>query len=102
MNTTANPLLTAEELGSQLRDSGARLLVTVPELLEKAIDAGRQADVEEIFLYGDAPGSTPFASLLQAGGDPPQVAIDPADDLVALPYSAQCSGPCQEAQSSVY
>src|ERR1035438_6253405 len=35
VNTTANPLLTADELASQLRDCGARLLVTLPELLEK-------------------------------------------------------------------
>ena len=33
VNTTANPLLTADELAAQLRDSGARLLVTVHELL---------------------------------------------------------------------
>src|SRR3954468_24147981 len=44
-NTTANPLLTAEELADQLRASGARLLVTVPEVLERARAAARAADV---------------------------------------------------------
>ena len=55
VNTTANPLLTADELASQLGDSGARLLVTVPELLEKARPAAQQAGVEEIFVYGETP-----------------------------------------------
>ncbi len=42
VNTTANPLLTVDELAAQLNDSGARLLVTVPELLEKATAATRE------------------------------------------------------------
>ena len=46
-------------------DSGARLLVTVPELLEKATAAAARAGVEEIFVYGEADGATPFASLLR-------------------------------------
>jgi len=92
INTTANPQLTADELSSQLKDSGARLLVTVPELLEKATTAARQAGVEEIFVYGEAAGATPFASVLRAGGEPPRVAIEPANDLVALPYSSGTTG----------
>ena len=91
VNTTANPLLTAEELAAQLRDSGARLLVTVPEFVEKATAAARQGGVEEIFVYGEADGATPFASL-RAAGEPPLVAIDPAEDLVALPYSSGTTG----------
>jgi acyl-CoA synthetase (AMP-forming)/AMP-acid ligase II len=85
INTTVNPLYTAEELERQLRDCGARMLVTVPEQAEKARAAGRAACVEEIFVYGDAYGATPFGSLLHAVGEPPEVAIDPAEDVVALP-----------------
>jgi len=48
-----------------LRDCGARLLVTVPEQLEKATAAAEHAGVEEIFVYGEAAGATPFASLLE-------------------------------------
>jgi acyl-CoA synthetase (AMP-forming)/AMP-acid ligase II len=92
VNTTANPLLTAEELAAQLRDCGARLLVTVPEQLEKATAAAEQAGVEEIFVYGGGAGATPFASLLETPGEPPEVAIDPAEDLVALPYSSGTTG----------
>jgi len=43
VNTTANPLLRAEELAAQLKDCSARFLVTVPELLEKASVAAQLA-----------------------------------------------------------
>src|SRR5215212_1842380 len=92
VNTTANPLLTADELTRQLRDCGARLLVTVPDQLEKAAVAAQAAGVEEVFVYGEADDATSFASLLQGAGEPPEVAIDPANDLVALPYSSGTTG----------
>src|ERR671937_880788 len=92
INTTANPLLTADELARQLRDCGARLLVTVPGQLEKATAAAKAAGVQEIFVYGEAAGAVPFASLLATPGEPPEVAIDPAEDLVALPYSSGTTG----------
>jgi acyl-CoA synthetase (AMP-forming)/AMP-acid ligase II len=92
VNTTANPLLTEDELASQLVDSGARLLVTMPELVAKATAAAKRSGVEEIFVYGEAEGASPFASLIRAGGDPPAVAIDPAEDLIALPYSSGTTG----------
>jgi acyl-CoA synthetase (AMP-forming)/AMP-acid ligase II len=92
VNTTANPALTGEELAVQLKDCSARFLVTMPDLLEKATFAAQQAGVEEVFVYGEAAGASPFASLLAAGEQPPQVAIDPAEDLVALPYSSGTTG----------
>jgi len=92
VNTTANPLLTVDELAAQLTDSGARLLVTVPELLEKATAASARAGVEEMFVYGEGQGATPFAALRLAGVEPPEVTIDPAEDLVVLPYSSGTTG----------
>jgi len=92
VNTTANPLLTAEELASQLRDCGARFLVTVPELLDNASAVAERSAVEEVFVYGAAEGATPFASLLQTSAEPPKVAIDAREDLVALPYSSGTTG----------
>jgi acyl-CoA synthetase (AMP-forming)/AMP-acid ligase II len=92
INTTVNPLFTADELAAQLSDSRARLLVTVPPLLDKALAAAERAGVEEVFVYGEAEGATPFASLLAGGGRPPEVEIDPAQDLVALPYSSGTTG----------
>jgi long-subunit acyl-CoA synthetase (AMP-forming) len=36
--------------------------------------------------------ATPFASLVRSDGEPPEVAIDPAEDLVALLYSSGTTG----------
>jgi acyl-CoA synthetase (AMP-forming)/AMP-acid ligase II len=90
--TTANPLYVPEELAFQLRDTGAKYLVTVPPFLEKAREAARGTAVREIFVFGEAEGATPFSALLANDGDAPAVRIDPREDLAALPYSSGTSG----------
>jgi acyl-CoA synthetase (AMP-forming)/AMP-acid ligase II len=90
--TTANPLYTAGELQFQLHDTGAKYLVTVPPVLDRAREAAQGTSVREIFVLGEAEGATPFAALLDNDGDLPAVAIDPRNDLVALPYSSGTSG----------
>ena len=90
--TTINPLYTVDELAFQLQDAGARFLVTVPPFLDRAREAAARTGVDEVFVFGEAEGATPFASLLAAGGQPPAVEIDPANDLVALPYSSGTTG----------
>jgi acyl-CoA synthetase (AMP-forming)/AMP-acid ligase II len=92
INTTANPLYTADELAKQLADSRARFLVTAPPFLDKATEAARRSGIEEVFVFGTAEGATPFAALLEAGDRPPTVRIDPRADLVALPYSSGTTG----------
>jgi len=93
VNTTANPLYTAGELARQLQDSRSRFLVTVPAFLDKAKEAAAAAGgIDEIYVFGDAPGGRPFAELLQAPPTPPAVRIDPASDVVALPYSSGTTG----------
>lgn len=92
VNTTLNPLYTVEEIAYQLNDSGARSLMTVPALLDKATAAADQAGVREVFVFGAAEGATPFAALLAHDGPAPEVAIDPREDLVALPYSSGTTG----------
>jgi acyl-CoA synthetase (AMP-forming)/AMP-acid ligase II len=92
INTTVNPLYTADELANQLNDSGARFLVTVPPFLDKAKEAAGKSRVEEVFVFGAAEGATPFADLLHTSESPPQVAVNPAEDLVVLPYSSGTTG----------
>jgi acyl-CoA synthetase (AMP-forming)/AMP-acid ligase II len=92
INTTVNPLYTADELATQIKDSGARFLVTVPPFLEKAKDAAARTGIEEIFVLGTAEGARPFAELLQAPPSPPPVRIDPRRDVVVLPYSSGTTG----------
>ena len=48
INTTVNPLYTAEELTNQLKDSGARYLLTVAAFLDKAKEAAAASGIEEI------------------------------------------------------
>jgi acyl-CoA synthetase (AMP-forming)/AMP-acid ligase II len=91
-NTTISPLFTVDELSRQLGDSGARFLLTVPPFLDKALEAAGRSGVEEVFVLGQAEGATPFTELLTAGDTPPEVDIDPATDLVALPYSSGTTG----------
>jgi len=93
--TTVNPTYTAEELAGQLRDSKARFLVTLGAFLDRAREAATTAGgIEEIFTFDGAPGSTPFAELM-TGAELPDARrpkIDPAKDLVALPYSSGTTG----------
>lgn len=92
INTTVNPLYTTEEVGHQLVDAGARFLVTIPQFVEKAREAAQEAKIEELFVFGEAEGATSFATLLESSGEPPQVKINPREDLVALPYSSGTTG----------
>src|SRR5689334_1275468 len=90
--TPINPLYTRPEILHQLKDSGARFLVTLPSCAEKASEAIADAGVEELFVFGNAPGATPFDSLLVDNGRAEQVAVNPLEDLVALPYSSGTTG----------
>lgn len=89
--TTINPLYTVGETASQLKDAGARFLMTVPPFLERAREAAASSAIEEVFVFGEAEEATPFASLA-AAGDPPAIAIDAIDDVVVLPYSSGTTG----------
>ena len=90
--TGANPLLTTEELAGQLADAEARLLVTVPPFLDRALAAADKAGVQEVLVFGEAEGATPFRELLTHVSPPAQVAIDPDRDTAALPYSSGTTG----------
>jgi len=92
INTTINPLYTPGELANQLNDSKARFLVTVPPFLAQAREAAAQAAIEEIFVFGEGEGATPFSALMEHGSEPPSVRIDPGEDLVVLPYSSGTTG----------
>jgi acyl-CoA synthetase (AMP-forming)/AMP-acid ligase II len=92
INTTVNPLYTADEAAHQLADSGARFLVTTPQFIEKAQAAAQLSRIDELFVFGEAAGATPFAALLVGDGSFPEVAINPREDLIALPYSSGTTG----------
>ena len=82
--TPVNPSFTPDEARRQLADSGARLVVTLPELTPAAAAAAEGTGVERVIALGD-PG-------LEAASVVGQVALDPERDLVALPYSSGTTG----------
>ena len=89
--TTVNPTYTAEELERQLTDASAKILVTVPALMDKAQEAAKRSGVETLYVVGEAEGATPLAALLDNGGDAPRPAMAP-EDIAALPYSSGTTG----------
>ena len=90
--TTANPLSTPGELNHQLVDSGAKLLVTVPPLVDVARQAIDRTVVRELIVFGEADRATPFAALLEDGVTVDPAPIDPAEDVAVLPYSSGTTG----------
>lgn len=89
--TTVNPTYTAEELHHQLQDSGATLLIVLPQMVEAARGAIAGTRVTEIVAIGEAEGATALAALM---GTPieAQVPVDPATHVVVLPYSSGTTG----------
>jgi len=90
--TTINPTYTVGEIGAQLRDSAARMLLTIPSLVESAVAAGEASGVEEVFVFGEAEGARSFSELAAAGLLVAGVPIDPAEDVVVVPYSSGTTG----------
>nr|WP_202426261.1 4-coumarate--CoA ligase family protein [Streptomyces sp. HUCO-GS316] len=91
--TTVHPLATPEEFAKQLADSAARWIVTVSPLLDIARRAAEIAGgVQEIFVCDSAPGHRSLIDMLASAAPEPQVAIDPVEDVAALPYSSGTTG----------
>jgi acyl-CoA synthetase (AMP-forming)/AMP-acid ligase II len=92
VNTTINSLATEQDVANQLHDSGARFMIAVPAFLDRALPAARKVGIEEVFVFGEADGTTPFAELLGTDAEAPEVSIDPAVDLAVLPFSSGTTG----------
>lgn len=76
-----NPIYTAAEMEHQIRDSGARLLVTTGERARDLASA-----VDKVFETGGN-----WQELIECQDSPPDVRPG-ADDLAALPYSSGTTG----------
>jgi acyl-CoA synthetase (AMP-forming)/AMP-acid ligase II len=90
--TPANPTYTVEELTFQLRDAGARLLVTTEALLGKVREAVTAVTQRIDIVTIDRADGVPALEDIEVDADPPEVAIDPATDVVVLPYSSGTTG----------
>ena len=89
--TTLNPSYTATEIHHQLKNSGAALLITIPQFLAAAREGAVGTDVREIAVMGEAEGLRSMADLM---GSPlaEQVPVDVERDTAVLPYSSGTTG----------
>ena len=92
--TTINSLYTPDEIAHQLRDSRAIMLFTISPFLDraKAAAAADGVGVREIVVLDGAEGHASLADLLATEAPVPDVTINPAEDLAALPYSSGTTG----------
>ena len=98
--TTVNTHATANDITEQLRDSGARMLITVTALLvngeHAAVRAGLSyADV--VVLDGSVDsgsdlGCRTMADMLSSGSPVPTPRFDPATHVAVIPYSSGTTG----------
>jgi len=72
------------DVAARLNADGVRLLISAAPLAEVAVQAADRSRVRQVFTFGEAAGTTPFRSLLNAGkhqadGQMAEV-FGPADD----------------------
>ena len=98
--STVNALYTPDEVAFQLRDSGAKMLVTVSPFLDRARAALREEGlaVTEVVCIDAASDSastpmpeTNLAEMLSTTAERPTVTLT-GDDVAALPYSSGTTG----------
>jgi len=88
----ANPANTSHELAQQLVDAGAKLVVATAALADKVRAAiSESGRALELITIDAAPGTRSLESIA-LDADPPAVSIDPASDVVVLPYSSGTTG----------
>ncbi len=84
--TTINPVYGADEVRFQLNDAGAEFVITVPDFVETATAALVDSPADEVIAIG----TEAFDALF---GDPiEQVPVDPAEQVIVLPYSSGTTG----------
>ena len=92
LSSTINSLYTPDEIAFQLKDSNAKILITVSPFLDRAKAAADKQPVDEIIVMDGAEGHVSLRDLLASKAPSPEVQIDAANDLVTLPYSSGTTG----------
>jgi acyl-CoA synthetase (AMP-forming)/AMP-acid ligase II len=90
--TPANPANTPHELAYQLKDAGAKILITTASLADKARAAIAETGNAMVLITTDEAPGLPSLASIGRDADPPSVNIDPASDVAALPYSSGTTG----------
>ncbi len=116
---TCNPLYLASELNFQLRDSGAKALFVMdhPQFYPTAVEAAKGTDVRTVVvcniksylpktkaILGSLLGKLPKAESIQPGHiqyddalgsakpEPPDITVDPLEDLALILYTGGTTG----------
>lgn len=90
--TTVGVLYNEKDIHRQLENSGAETVITVHALGQAAHHAANMLGLPEeriLFLDDKEHG---LEAMIAKGLTPPEVDLDPADDLAALPYSSGTTG----------
>jgi acyl-CoA synthetase (AMP-forming)/AMP-acid ligase II len=91
--TPVRPTTPADAMTRQLAESGARLLITWPVLLDLALEAVKGTQVERIVCFGQEPDVEPFSALQTGDVRPVDAAENPRTDLALLPCTRGTTGP---------
>lgn len=89
--TPANPAYTSNELAFQLKDAGARLLITAAAFAATSRAAIETSGLPIQLITIDETEGLPSLRSISRDADPPTVSIDPAD-VAVLPYSSGTTG----------
>jgi acyl-CoA synthetase (AMP-forming)/AMP-acid ligase II len=90
--TPINSLYTPDEIAFQLKDSGAKILITISLFMDRAGAAVEKSPVDEVIVLDGLAGHANLVDLLGADAPSVHVDIDPGTDLVTLPYSSGTTG----------
>ena len=88
-----NPMYSSAELGHQLADSGARLILCDLDLLPTLEELRGSTALEHIIVVGASDEALSFNNQLVSGGPlESPLAVDPTQDLGLLPYTGGTTG----------
>jgi len=92
----ANPTFTTGELSNQLRHGRASSVFvhsSLSDTMTAALAECTDVEVKHKFSFGEVDGYKTFQSLLEENSSVlPDVAFNPAEDILALPYSSGTTG----------
>ena len=91
--TSANSLYTASELVHQLKDSGARMIITVSPFLDRAGAAAAEVGIadDDVITLDPTEGRTSLGDIAATDAAPPAIEVG-AEDVAVLPYSSGTTG----------
>lgn len=105
-----NPMYVEREIEHQVKDSGAKIMITLADLYPRVKNIRDNVDLEKVYITGftGKPDSLPDDALwfpdLYTEETPlaPEVAIDPVEDLSVLQYTGGTTGVPKAAMLTHY